>query len=320
MEKNVTSPQPLISHEKQEEEYTSLPVLVAVKTTTLLLLLLPPLTVFTVAYFALTPNLPTLVLAAVLYVISMGGVTIGFHRLLTHSGFKANKPLLIALTIAGCTSFQGAPIGWVAIHRRHHQLSDKKGDPHSPHNYGEGTLAVLKGFWHAHAGWLFAGEQDNAQHYAPDLLKNPTILKLNATWWLYALASAVLLPALVGYLIAPTWASVATTVLWAGIIRVGFAHHVAWSVNSICHLWGKRPFASRDESRNVAWLAPLSLGESFHNAHHAYPTSPRHGLLPHQWDASARLIRWFEQAGWATNVKWYTQEQINKKLIVPDKS
>jgi stearoyl-CoA desaturase (delta-9 desaturase) len=285
-----------------------------VKFTTLLFLIVPPIAILGVFYFALTPKPAYIILAVVLYLISMAGVTIGFHRLLTHRGFKANKPLLAGLTIAGCTSLQGSPIGWVALHRRHHQLSDQIGDPHSPHNYGEGAFGVARGFWHAHAGWLFAGEEPDVPKYAPDMLKDKIIVSIDKYWALYAAISLVFIPGIVGFLV-DGWIGMIACILWAGIIRAGFAHHVAWSVNSVCHLWGKRPFETRDEARNVAWLAPLSLGESFHNAHHAYPASPRHGLLPHQWDASARVIKWFEKAGWATNVKWYTPKQIQKKLI-----
>lgn len=288
---------------------------VAIKATTVGFLLLPPLAVFTVAVLALAPRWQYLVLAIVLYAISMGGVTIGFHRLLTHSGFKAAPWLRYALTAAGSTSWQGSPTGWVAIHRKHHQLSDKPGDPHSPHTHAaSGVLGVAKGFWHGHAGWLFDEEEADIPHYAPDMVKDPVVARVERIWWVYAVVSLLVLPGLLGFWV-DGWLGAVTCILWAGVIRVGFAHHVAWSTNSVCHLWGKRPFKSRDESTNNAWLAPFSLGESFHNAHHAYPVSPRHGLLPHQWDASARVIRWFELAGWATNVKWMSPEQIERKRV-----
>lgn len=283
-----------------------------VKITTLAFLLAPPAALLAAAVFALPPTWPALALAAVLYVVSMGGVTIGFHRLLTHRGFKASPWLRTALTIAGSTSLQGSPVGWVATHRKHHQLSDKPGDPHTPHGFGGGPRGVAKGFWHAHAGWLFDGENADVERYAPDMLKDPAVMRVERWWWAWAVAAMIVIPAAIGFAL-DGWIGAITFVLWAGVVRVGFAHHIAWSVNSIGHLWGKQPFISHDESRNVAWLAPLCLGESFHNAHHAYPASPRHGLLPHQWDASARLIRWFELAGWATDVKWFSAEQIAKK-------
>lgn len=286
-----------------------------IKMTTLGFLVIPPVAIITVAAFTLTPSWPVLTLAGFLYVFSLAGVTIGFHRLLTHNGFKASPVLRYALTAAGSTSWQGSPTGWVAIHRKHHQFSDQEGDPHSPHvQTSSGMLGVAKGFWHAHAGWLFSEEQADIERYAPDVAKDRVVQSVEKTWWVYALLTLLVLPAALGFLL-DGFIGAATAVLWAGIIRVGFAHHVTWSTNSICHLWGARPFRSRDESRNVAWLAPFSLGESFHNAHHAYPTSPRHGLLPGQWDPSAQMIRMFERAGWATSVKWMSPEQIEKKKI-----
>jgi stearoyl-CoA desaturase (delta-9 desaturase) len=297
-------------------EATGLITTLMIKATTVGFLILPPLAILTVAAFALTPSWPILALAAFLYVFSLAGVTVGFHRLLTHNGFTASPALRYALTAAGSTSWQGSPTGWVAIHRKHHQFSDLEGDPHSPHSQDRlGMFGVAAGFWYAHAGWLFKEEQADIARYAPDVAKDPVVQSVEKTWWAYALLTLLIIPASFGFLLDGL-AGMATAVLWAGIIRVGFAHHVTWSTNSVCHLWGAQPFRSRDESRNVAWLAPFSLGESFHNAHHAYPTSPRHGLLPGQWDPSAQMIRLFERAGWATNVKWMSPEQILKRKTV----
>lgn len=285
-----------------------------IKITTLFFVLAPLATVAAIAIWGLTPRWWDVALGLLLYFVAITGVSLGYHRMLTHKSFVAAPWLKALLTIMGSTSLEGAPIGWVALHRRHHQLSDTEGDPHSPHTHGSGAWGVTKGFLHAHVGWLFKGENPQAEKYAPDLLKDPLIRKLESSWWVWAVLSVFLIPAVVG-LIIDGWFGALLCVLWAGIIRMGLVHHITWSVNSVCHIWGKRPFESRDESRNVAWLAIPSMGESFHNGHHAFPSSARHGLEAHQWDASARLISWFERFGWVNNVKWMTREYIDKKRI-----
>ncbi len=249
------------------------------------------------------------------YAIAGHGVTVGLHRYFTHGSFKANRGLKIALGIAGSLAVQGPMIRWVADHRKHHANSDKAGDPHSPWRFGRGPLAVAKGFWWAHTGWLFDREQTSKERFAPDLVADPDLRKIHA---LFPLFTVLTLggPALIGGLVTGSWWGAWTALFWAGFVRVGVLHHVTWSINSICHMYGSRPFASRDESRNVGGLlAVLSMGESWHNLHHAEPTSARHGVDRHQVDSSARVIALFEGLGWARDVRWPRPERLARKRV-----
>ena len=250
-------------------------------------------------------------LAAVFYVVSGLGVTVGFHRYFTHGSFKAKRPLKIALAVAGSLALQGGVIDWVADHRRHHAFSDKEGDPHSPWLYGTGPLALAKGFWHAHMGWLFDKDLTNQRRFTPDLLEDRDIALVQK---LFAplVAVSLLLPGVIGGLVTMSWWGFFTAFFWAGLVRVGLLHHVTWSINSICHMWGERPFAARDRSANVWWLAVLSFGESWHNLHHADPTCARHGVKKGQVDISAVTIRAFEKLGWASNVRWPSARRMEK--------
>lgn len=249
------------------------------------------------------------VIMTAMYFTACHGVTIGFHRFFTHGSFKANRALKIVLAVAGSLAIEGPIVRWVADHRKHHKFSDKDGDPHSPWRYGESVPALLKGLWWAHMGWLFDEEQTPQQTYAPDLIKDRDISWISRQFAFFTLLS-LLLPPLVGGLWSWSWEGALTAFFWGSLIRVGLLHHVTWSINSICHAVGKRPFKSRDRSGNVALLAILSCGESWHNLHHAEPTSARHGVLRGQIDSSARLIRWFELAGWARDVRWPSPERI----------
>ena len=247
-----------------------------------------------------------------MYFLGCHGITIGFHRHFTHSSFKAKRPLKIALAIAGSMAVEGPIVRWVADHRRHHRFSDAEGDPHSPWRYGETLPALLKGLWWAHMGWLFDEEQTPQQKYAPDLIKDPAIRRISRDFWLWTTISLIL-PPVIGGLVTMSWYGAFTAFFWGSLVRVALLHHVTWSINSICHAVGNRPFKSRDRSGNVWWLAVLSCGESWHNLHHADPTSARHGVLRGQIDSSARVIRWFELAGWATDVRWPSAERIAAK-------
>jgi stearoyl-CoA desaturase (delta-9 desaturase) len=250
-----------------------------------------------------------LMLAGVFYTVSTLGVTVGYHRYFTHGSFKAKRWLRAALAVAGGFAAQGSVIGWVADHRRHHAFSDRDGDPHSPWLFGTSPLALARGFWHAHMGWLFGRDKTNVERFAPDLAADRDIRAIDRLFPLWV-ALSVLLPAVLGGVITLSWWGALTGFLWAGLARISFQHHVTWSVNSVCHMIGSRPFASRDKSANFWPLAILSMGESWHNSHHADPTSARHGVLRGQIDVSARLIRIFEQFGWAWQVRWPTQQRL----------
>ncbi len=257
------------------------------------------------------------VIAAVMYAISGHGVTVGFHRCFTHKSFKPNRTLKIALAIAGSMAIQGPVIRWVADHRKHHKFSDRDGDPHSPWRYGETIPALTKGLMHAHLMWLFDPEQTPQRKYAPDLLKDRDIVRVSRAFPLLV-AISLLLPALLGGLLTMSWAGALTAFFWASLVRVGMLHHVTWSINSICHAVGERPFKSRDKSGNVWWLAIPSMGESWHNLHHADPTCARHGVLPGQLDTSARTIWAFEKLGWVHSVRWPVKERIDAKRADSD--
>jgi stearoyl-CoA desaturase (delta-9 desaturase) len=252
-------------------------------------------------------------LAVSFYTLTCLGVTVGFHRYFTHGAFTATRGLRIALAVTGSMALQGPIINWVADHRRHHAYADREGDPHSPWLFGTSATALAKGFWHAHMGWMFQREQTNAARFAPDLLADADIQRVNRLFPALTVVS-LLMPALAGGLIAWSWWGALTAFFWAGLVRVAVLHHVTWSVNSICHMIGDRPFTARDKSANFWPLAILSMGESWHNSHHADPTCARHGVQRGQIDVSARMIWVFEKLGWATKIRWPRQERLARKL------
>lgn len=237
------------------------------------------------------------------------GVTIGYHRLFTHKAFEANRPLKIVLASLGSMSFQGSLIGWVADHRRHHRFADRPGDPHSPIWKDEEPLEGVGGLWHAHVGWCFTNEATSRERYASDLLADPDLVLIDKLFLPFC-GLTLMLPFAIGYVWSGTLAGAVAALLWAGLLRVGITHNFTWSINSVCHRFGKRPYKTKDVSSNVAILAPFTMGESWHNNHHAFPKSARHGLDKGQVDSSARLISWFERLGWATNVNLPTAEQL----------
>jgi len=257
------------------------------------------------------------VLFVVFYYVSGMGITIGYHRYFTHGSFKANRPLRIALAIAGSLAIEGPVIRWVADHRRHHAFSDKEGDPHSPWRYGDTTRALMKGLAWAHIGWMFDEMHTNREKYAPDLMRDRDIRLVNALFPLW-LALSLLLPAAIGGAISGSWSGALSAFFWASLVRVFLLHHVTWSINSICHTIGERPFQSRDKSANFWPLAVLSFGESWHNMHHADPTAARHGVLRGQIDSSARVIWLFEKFGWASDVRWPKAERLERLRVTAD--
>jgi stearoyl-CoA desaturase (delta-9 desaturase) len=254
------------------------------------------------------------VIFLVMYAIAGHGVTVGFHRLFTHKSFKPNRGIKIALAVAGSMAIQGPVIRWVADHRKHHKFSDRDGDPHSPWRYGNSIGALTKGFLYAHMMWLFNPEQTPQRKYAPDLMKDKDILRVSRQFPMWV-AVSLLLPAVAGGLLTMSWQGALTGFFWGSLVRVSLLHHVTWSINSICHTLGERPFASRDKSGNVWWLAIPSMGESWHNLHHADPTCARHGVLKGQLDTSARIIWALEKLGWVYDVRWPVKERIDSKLV-----
>ncbi|WP_020523820.1 acyl-CoA desaturase [Catelliglobosispora koreensis] len=256
-----------------------------------------------------------IVLAVTVYLVAGFGVTAGFHRYLTHGAFKSRRWLRITLAVAGSLAVQGSPTQWVANHRRHHAFSDREGDPHSPWRYGTGVGALLKGLGYAHVGWMLRRELSNRSRFAPDLVADRDMQLVGRLFGPLVVLSLGG-PALVGGLVTGTWTGALTAFFWAGIVRMALLHHVTWSVNSVCHVFGERPFASKDKATNFWPLAILSFGESWHNSHHADPTGARHGVLRGQIDPSARLIWVFEKLGWAYDVRWPVTERLQAKRVL----
>jgi stearoyl-CoA desaturase (delta-9 desaturase) len=249
------------------------------------------------------------------YVVTGLGVTVGYHRLFTHRSFEAARPVRVVLAIAGSMAVEGSIITWVADHRRHHAFADKDGDPHSPHvDVGNGLSGVLKGLWHAHIGWLFVKELSAAERWAPDLLKDRAIRRVDRLFPLWA-ALSFTLPAVVGLVVTQSVWGAVTAFLWGGAARIFLLHHVTWSVNSICHFYGRRPFDTTDESTNNWLLSIVSFGESWHNNHHAFPSSAVHGIGRGQIDISAATIAFLDKLGWARHVKRVSPEWIARKRI-----
>jgi len=242
-------------------------------------------------------------LAVALYFVSGFGITIGFHRLFTHNSFSANRTLKIVLAICGSLAVEGSLTSWVATHRRHHMFSDQAGDPHSPHRYGDGFVAQVRGLLFAHVGWLFVSDASHAERYAPDMLRDADLQRISKLFPLLALASLAI-PFGIGYALSGTLVGALTALLWAGLVRMALLHHVTWSINSICHTFGRRSESTNDHSTNVWILAVVSMGDSWHNIHHAHPSWARHGARRGMIDPSAWIIRRFEKRGWATKVRW----------------
>ena len=244
-----------------------------------------------------------LVVLGIMYVLTGLGVTVGFHRLLTHRSFQTRPWVRGLLAVLGSAAIEGPVISWVADHRKHHAFADEEGDPHSPHGHGHGVRGTLRGLVHAHVGWIFRHDQRGAHaRYAPDLLADPVVAWVHRRFLVWAIGGLVAAFGL-GWLVGGSLSSALTGLLWGGAVRMFLLHHVTYSINSICHVFGRRPYSVDDRSGNVAWLAVLSFGESWHNNHHAFPTSADHGLRPWQLDCSALVIRGLERIGLAWDVR-----------------
>ena len=250
-------------------------------------------------------SITDLVLAAVFYVITGFGVTIGFHRGLTHRGFTMRRPLQAALVVAGSMAFEGSVIDWVATHRRHHAFTDRPGDPHSPYRFGTSLRGQARGLAYAHVGWLLVNDPTSVAKYAPDLERDADLRRIsNAFPWLCVVS--LVLPFLLGLAITGTLMGGLTAFIWAGLARVALLQHVTWSINSLCHVVGSRPFETRpfDRATNFWPLAVLSFGESWHNGHHSAPSCARHGRGRWEVDPTATTIRLFERMNWVDDVRW----------------
>ena len=237
-----------------------------------------------------------------MYVITVLGVTVGYHRLFTHKAFETHAAVKFVLAMWGSLAIEGPLFKWVATHRRHHQTSDGEGDPHSPHLHGHGFVGFVSGLWHAHCGWLFEPHIPGLNKYVADLNASPMLRVISNLFPLWILVS-LLIPTVLGGLFTMSWMGALLGFLWGGLARVFLVHHVTWSINSVCHLWGGRPYRSQDNSRNNVVFGVLALGEGWHNNHHAFPTSARHGLAWWQIDISYLFIRLLEVFGLAWKVR-----------------
>jgi stearoyl-CoA desaturase (Delta-9 desaturase) len=253
-------------------------------------------------------------LAAAFYLITGFGITLGFHRLFTHRSFRARRGLRICLAIAGSMAVEGSVISWVSHHRRHHVYADGPGDPHSPQADGHGLLGKLRGLVHGHVGWLFRGETTNADRWCRDLQADPDMVMVSNLTPLWVTLS-LMLPFGIGWVATRSLTGALLALLWAGGVRVALLHHVTWSVNSLGHLFGKRPYATSDRSGNIGLLAIVSFGDSWHNSHHAFPALARHGCDRGQLDSSAALLKTFVRLGWASHARWPTTSQLARRRV-----
>ena len=242
------------------------------------------------------------VVFGVMYFLTSVGVTVGYHRLFTHKAFKTVPAVSATLAFFGSMAVEGSLVKWAAVHRCHHKHSDGEADPHSPHGHGAGMKGMLKGMLHSHMTWILQGDPKDLDRYAPDLRADPLLRFMGKYWWVWALLG-LFIPAALGGLLTWSWMGVLLGFLWGGLVRVFFVHHTTWSINSVCHIWGTRPFRSHDESRNNWIMGLIGLGEGWHNNHHAFPTSARHGLRWWEFDLSYLIIRGLEKLGLAWDIK-----------------
>ena len=245
---------------------------------------------------------PETIVMIIMYALAGFGVTIGFHRLLTHKAFETYRPIRLLMAILGSSAAQGMCIRWCATHRRHHQVSDREGDPHSPHLHGGTIWQRISGFCHAHVMWCFDADRPELARSVPDLVNDRAMLIIDQLYFLWV-GLGLVLPAIALGLYTQSWHGFTSGLIWGGFVRVFLMQHVTWSVNSVCHVWGSRPFESNDHSANNLAVAILALGEGWHNNHHAFPTSARHGLAWWQFDSSYVVIRFFSLLGLAWNIR-----------------
>lgn len=264
-----------------------------------------PLVAFAAAVVLLWNSLvgpSDLIVFAIMYLATGFGVTIGYHRMLTHRAFDAPRPVRYTLAVLGQMAVQGPVIDWVADHRKHHAFTDEEGDPHSPHGHGGGFKGALHGLYHAHVGWLFETQgRAEKRRYARDLLDDPGMRRISRNF-LPTVVLGLALPFALGLALTGRVSGGLTALLWGGFVRIFLLHHITWSINSVCHFFGSRRFAVDDQSTNVFWLALPSLGESWHHNHHAFPRSAVHGMRWWEVDVTGLVIIAMKKVGLARDV------------------
>lgn len=306
----VAGPAPELGSRKAGFEQIPL----AVRLGTILVITVPFLGVIAAAFFLMGWGFHWTDLGLLLgmYFVTTLGITVGFHRLFVHRSFETYAWVKFLLAMCGSMAVQGSLFSWVGRHRRHHQFSDTPDDPHSPQHEGPGFLGLLRGFWHAHIGWFFDPDPPDLEHYIKDLRVSRGLRVADSLFPVWV-GIGLLIPAILGGVITQRWVGVWTGLIWGGLVRIFLVHHVTWSVNSACHLWGLRPYRSGDESRNNIMFGILAMGEGWHNTHHAFPTSARHGLRWWQIDVSYLVIRTLALLGLAWNLKVPTLEAQAKE-------
>lgn len=247
-----------------------------------------------------------------MYLVSILGVTIGYHRLFTHKSFATTRTMKVILAICGSMAVEGPVVKWVAMHRRHHTKSDKEGDPHSPHLHGETFGEMVKGFWHAHIGWMFRPDAPDIMDGVKDLLEDKSIRWVDSLFSVWV-TIGLFLPAALGWAITGSWKGALLGFLWGGLVRVFLVHHVTFCTNSLCHIWGSRPYRSNDQSTNNAIIGILGVGEGWHNNHHAFPTSARHGLRWWQFDLTWICIKVMSWVGLVWDIRLPSAEALAMK-------
>jgi len=248
-----------------------------------------------------------------MYLVTSIGITVGFHRLFTHRSFKTSRPVVAILAALGSMTVEGPVLLWVADHRRHHQHSDDDGDPHSPHLHGSGLLEAVRGMWHAHLGWMLRPQLQGSMRYIGDLRKDQLVRRMSKLFPLWVFVG-LLFPAVLGGVLTLSWTGVLLGFIWGGLVRIFLVHHMTWSINSVCHIWGTQPFDTHDHSRNNAILGVIALGEGWHNNHHAFPTSARHGLRWWEFDMSYMIILMMSKVGLAYDLRTPTKDRILAKM------
>lgn len=267
------------------------------------------------AFLAVHPiGITELVLLGSLWLLTGLGVTVGYHRLFTHRTFKAAPSVVVALAVLGSMAGQGGVISWAALHRRHHECSDQEGDPHSPNLSGGGLKGRLRGLAHSHFLWMHRHDYPNIVHYAPDLLKNRAVVRISRAYY-WIVAGGLLLPALIGGLVYQSWTGALGGLLWGGLVRIFLLEHIVWAINSFLHSYGTRPYESREQSRNGGIFALLTLGEAWHNNHHAFPESASFGLDWYRADPGFWLIRLLSACGLAWDIGTPSQERREAKRV-----
>ncbi len=247
-----------------------------------------------------------------MYFATAVGITVGYHRFFAHRSFETPRPVAAILAALGSMAVEGPVLQWVAVHRRHHQHSDDHDDPHSPHMYGAGLWSMVRGLWHAHMGWLFRSNPRGLARYVRDLRSDWLVRGMSQLFPVWVLLG-LLIPAALGGLFTLSWMGVLLGFIWGGLVRVFLVHHVTWSINSVCHIWGSRPFRTHDESRNNVIFGVLAMGEGWHNNHHAFPTSARHGLRWWQLDGAYFIIWAMSKIGLAREVRIPSRNRVAAK-------